>query len=101
MSPGTSASSGHPRSRGIRVFAPSRVPRPSASSRPALLPTPEVCPAHAGRKAEAAREPRLNRQTLHNRLGRISELLGTDLEDPRTVPALRLAPRARRHTPGE
>ena len=38
-----------------------------------------------GRKAETARELHLNRQTLYNRLARISELLGTDLDDPQTV----------------
>ncbi|WP_257002789.1 helix-turn-helix domain-containing protein, partial [Streptomyces albidoflavus] len=53
--------------------------------------------AHAGRKAETARELHLNRQTLYNRLARIAELLGTDLDDPHTVLALSLALRARRH----
>ncbi|MFE2039030.1 PucR family transcriptional regulator [Streptomyces scopuliridis] len=67
-------------------------------SRPALLPTLEVYLAHAGRKAETARELHLNRQTLYNRLARIAELLGTDLDDPQTVLALSLALRARRHT---
>lgn len=69
------------------------------SSRPALLPTLETYLAHAGRKAETARELRLNRQTLYNRLARIAELLGTDLDDPQTVLALSLALRARRHAP--
>ncbi|MEV7423303.1 MULTISPECIES: PucR family transcriptional regulator [unclassified Streptomyces] len=69
------------------------------ASRPALLPTLETFLAHAGRKAETARELHLNRQTLYNRLARISELLGTDLDDPQTVLALSLALRARRHTP--
>ncbi|MER7762309.1 PucR family transcriptional regulator [Streptomyces sp. NPDC097619] len=68
------------------------------SSRPALLPTLETYLAHAGRKAETARELHLNRQTLYNRLARISELLGTDLDDPETVLSLSLALRARRHT---
>ncbi|RDG31720.1 PucR family transcriptional regulator, partial [Streptomyces corynorhini] len=68
-------------------------------SRPALLPTLETFLAHAGRKAETARALHLNRQTLYNRLARISELLGTDLDDPQTVLALGLALRARRHTP--
>ncbi|MEU3188774.1 PucR family transcriptional regulator [Streptomyces sp. NPDC006923] len=68
-------------------------------SKPALLPTLEVYLAHAGRKAETARELRLNRQTLYNRLARIAELLGSDLDDPQTVLALSLALRARRHTP--
>ncbi|MEV8569059.1 PucR family transcriptional regulator [Streptomyces sp. NPDC051322] len=68
------------------------------TSRPALLPTLESYLAHAGRKAETARELHLNRQTLYNRLARIAELLGTDLEDPQTVLALSLALRARRHT---
>ncbi|RYJ25516.1 Cys-tRNA deacylase YbaK [Streptomyces sp. L-9-10] len=68
------------------------------TSRPALLPTLEVYLAHAGRKAETARELHLNRQTLYNRLARIAELLGTDLDDPQTVLALSLALRARRHT---
>ncbi|MEV8231017.1 PucR family transcriptional regulator [Streptomyces sp. NPDC079167] len=68
------------------------------TSRPALLPTLEAYLAHAGRKAEAARELHLNRQTLYNRLARIGELLGTDLDDPQAVLALSLALRARRHT---
>ncbi|EGX58790.1 regulatory protein [Streptomyces zinciresistens K42] len=68
-------------------------------SRPPLLPTLETYLAHAGRKAETARELHLNRQTLYNRLARIGELLGTDLDDPQTVLALSLALRARRHTP--
>ncbi|MFD7443133.1 PucR family transcriptional regulator [Streptomyces sp. NPDC059909] len=67
------------------------------TSRPPLLPTLETYLAHAGRKAETARELHLNRQTLYNRLGRISELLGTDLDDPQSVLALSLALRARRH----
>ncbi|WP_225803205.1 PucR family transcriptional regulator [Streptomyces sp. NK15101] len=70
-----------------------------ATSRPPLLPTLQTYLAHAGRKAETARELHLNRQTLYNRLARISELLGTDLDDPQTVLALSLALRARRHTP--
>ncbi|MFE6848580.1 PucR family transcriptional regulator [Streptomyces sp. NPDC057686] len=70
-----------------------------ATSRPPLLPTLETYLAHAGRKAETARELHLNRQTLYNRLARISELLGTDLDDPETVLSLSLALRARRHTP--
>ncbi|MFJ6796385.1 PucR family transcriptional regulator [Streptomyces sp. NPDC091268] len=69
-----------------------------ATSRPPLLPTLETYLAHAGRKAETARELHLNRQTLYNRLARISELLGTDLDDPETVLSLSLALRARRHT---
>ncbi|MDK1347317.1 PucR family transcriptional regulator ligand-binding domain-containing protein [Streptomyces sp. 378] len=68
-------------------------------SRPALLPTLTTYLAHAGRKAETARELHLNRQTLYNRLARIGELLGTDLDDPQTVLALSLALRARRHVP--
>ncbi|MEU8764039.1 PucR family transcriptional regulator [Streptomyces sp. NPDC048659] len=68
------------------------------TSRPPLLPTLETYLAHAGRKAETARELHLNRQTLYNRLARIAELLGTDLDDPQTVLALSLALRARRHT---
>ncbi|MEU6539918.1 PucR family transcriptional regulator [Streptomyces sp. NPDC047000] len=67
--------------------------------RPPLLPTLESYLAHAGRKAETARELHLNRQTLYNRLARITELLGTDLDDPQTVLALSLALRARRHVP--
>ncbi|MBX9398553.1 PucR family transcriptional regulator [Streptomyces sp. TRM72054] len=66
-------------------------------ARPPLLPTLETYLAHAGRKAETARELHLNRQTLYNRLARIGELLGTDLDDPQTVLALSLALRARRH----
>ncbi|MFF8600265.1 PucR family transcriptional regulator [Streptomyces sp. NPDC015232] len=68
------------------------------TSRPPLLPTLETYLAHAGRKAETARELHLNRQTLYNRLARIADLLGTDLDDPQTVLALSLALRARRHT---
>ncbi|WP_055702208.1 MULTISPECIES: PucR family transcriptional regulator [Streptomyces] len=68
-------------------------------SKPPLLPTLQTYLAHAGRKAETARELHLNRQTLYNRLARISELLGTDLDDPQTVLALSLALRARRHVP--
>ncbi|MFI6286164.1 PucR family transcriptional regulator [Streptomyces sp. NPDC051018] len=68
-----------------------------ATSRPALLPTLETYLAHAGRKAETARELHLNRQTLYNRLARIADLLGTDLDDPQTVLSLSLALRARRH----
>ncbi|MFF3305601.1 PucR family transcriptional regulator [Streptomyces sp. NPDC002908] len=68
------------------------------TSRPELLPTLEAYLAHAGRKAEAARDLHLNRQTLYNRLARIGELLGTDLDDPQSVLALSLALRARRHT---
>ncbi|MGW0842927.1 PucR family transcriptional regulator [Streptomyces sp. NPDC002787] len=66
-------------------------------AKPPLLPTLETYLAHAGRKAETARELHLNRQTLYNRLARIGELLGTDLDDPRAVLALSLALRARRH----
>ncbi|MFJ6544291.1 PucR family transcriptional regulator [Streptomyces sp. NPDC091385] len=68
-----------------------------ARSRPPLLPTLETYLAHAGCKAETARELHLNRQTLYNRLARIGELLGTDLDDPQTVLALSLALRAREH----
>lgn len=67
------------------------------TSRAPLLPTLATFLDHAGRKAETARELHLNRQTLYNRLARISELLGTDLDDPQTVLALSLALRARRH----
>jgi PucR family transcriptional regulator, purine catabolism regulatory protein len=68
-------------------------------SKPPLLPTLQTYLVHAGRKAETARELHLNRQTLYNRLARIGELLGTDLDDPQTVLALSLALRARRHVP--
>ncbi|MFK4105862.1 PucR family transcriptional regulator [Streptomyces sp. NPDC019531] len=68
-------------------------------AKPPLLPTLETYLAHAGRKAETARALHLNRQTLYNRLARIGELLGTDLDDPQTVLALSLALRARRHVP--
>ncbi|MFB6555248.1 PucR family transcriptional regulator [Streptomyces sp. NPDC056405] len=68
-------------------------------AKPPLLPTLQTYLAHAGRKAETARELHLNRQTLYNRLARIGELLGTDLDDPQTVLALSLALRARRHVP--
>ncbi|MFD7296812.1 PucR family transcriptional regulator [Streptomyces sp. NPDC059897] len=68
-------------------------------AKPPLLPTLQTYLAHAGRKAETARELHLNRQTLYNRLARIGELLGTDLDDPQTVLALSLALRARRHAP--
>ncbi|MFF2653433.1 PucR family transcriptional regulator [Streptomyces sp. NPDC058045] len=66
-------------------------------SRQPLLPTLQTHLAHAGRKAETARELHLNRQTLYNRLARIGDILGTDLDDPHTVLALSLALRARRH----
>jgi purine catabolism regulator len=66
-------------------------------AKPPLLPTLRSYLEHAGRKAETARELHLNRQTLYNRLARITELLGTDLEDPDTVLTLSLALRARRH----
>ncbi|WP_416975335.1 PucR family transcriptional regulator [Streptomyces sp. 4F14] len=66
-------------------------------AKPPLLPTLETYLAHAGRKAETARELHLNRQTLYNRLAKIGELLGTDLDDPQTVLTLSLALKARRH----
>ncbi|WP_329458527.1 PucR family transcriptional regulator [Streptomyces sp. NBC_01497] len=69
------------------------------TARPALLATLETYLAHAGRKAETARALHLNRQTLYNRLARIGELLGRDLDDPGTVLTLSLALRARPHTP--
>jgi PucR family transcriptional regulator, purine catabolism regulatory protein len=78
-----------------RTIGPLRVH--DAASRPPLLPTLETYLGHAGRKAETARELHLNRQTLYNRLARISDLLGTDLDDPQAVLALSLALRARRH----
>lgn len=67
------------------------------TTRQPLLPTLEAYLAHAGRKTETARALHLNRQTLYDRLARISQLLGTDLDDPETVLGLRLALRARRH----
>ncbi|MFG2891801.1 PucR family transcriptional regulator [Streptomyces sp. NPDC048248] len=67
-------------------------------ARQPLLPTLEAYLASAGRKAETARDLNVNRQTLYDRLARIGQLLGTDLEDPQTVLGLRLALRARRHT---
>ncbi|WP_435243908.1 PucR family transcriptional regulator [Streptomyces cucumeris] len=67
------------------------------TARPPLVPTLEVYLRHAGRKAETARALHLNRQTLYDRLARISRLLGSDLEDPRTVLALGVALQARRH----
>ncbi|MEU8826269.1 PucR family transcriptional regulator [Streptomyces sp. NPDC048636] len=67
------------------------------TARPPLLPTLEVYLRHAGRKAETARALHLNRQTLYDRLARISRLLGSDLEDPQTVLALGVALQARRH----
>ncbi|MET8677513.1 PucR family transcriptional regulator [Streptomyces sp. NPDC004647] len=69
------------------------------SARPPLLPTLETYLTHAGRKAETARELHLNRQTLYDRLARISQLLATNLDDPQTVLTLNLALQARRHTP--
>ncbi|MFF3764371.1 PucR family transcriptional regulator [Streptomyces sp. NPDC001922] len=68
------------------------------TARPPLLPTLEAYLAHAGRKAETARELHLNRQTLYDRLARISQLLATNLDDPQAVLALNLALQARRHT---
>ncbi|NUS58268.1 MAG: helix-turn-helix domain-containing protein, partial [Streptomycetaceae bacterium] len=67
------------------------------TARQPLLPTLQAYLTHAGRKAETARDLHLNRQTLYDRLGRISLLLGTDLDDPETVLGLRLALQARRH----
>ncbi|MEV4443809.1 helix-turn-helix domain-containing protein, partial [Streptomyces sp. NPDC049577] len=67
------------------------------TARPPLLPTLETYLAHAGRKAETARELHLNRQTLYDRLARITRLLGVDVDDPDTVLALSLALRARRN----
>ncbi|UNO42843.1 PucR family transcriptional regulator [Streptomyces sp. MST-110588] len=67
-------------------------------ARQPLLPTLEAYLASAGRKAETARTLNVNRQTLYDRLARIAQLLGTDLDDPQTVLGLRLALRARRHT---
>ncbi|MFG2136999.1 PucR family transcriptional regulator [Streptomyces sp. NPDC048650] len=68
------------------------------TARQPLLPTLEAYLASAGRKAETARDLNVNRQTLYDRLARIGQLLGTDLDDPQTVLGLRLALRARRHT---
>ncbi|MGW3434534.1 PucR family transcriptional regulator [Streptomyces melanosporofaciens] len=67
------------------------------TARPPLVPTLETYLRHAGRKAETARALHLNRQTLYDRLARISRLLGSDLEDPQTVLALGVALQARRH----
>ncbi|WP_436776800.1 PucR family transcriptional regulator [Yinghuangia sp. YIM S09857] len=69
------------------------------AARQPLLPTLEAYLTHAGRKAETARDLHLNRQTLYDRLARIGQLLGTDLDDPETVLNLRFALRARRHVP--
>ncbi|MDX3231588.1 PucR family transcriptional regulator [Streptomyces sp. ME19-01-6] len=71
------------------------------TARPSLVPTLEAYLRHAGRKAETARALHLNRQTLYDRLARIGRLLGSDLEDPRTVLALSLALQARRHVRSE
>ncbi|MBZ4015320.1 PucR family transcriptional regulator [Streptomyces purpurogeneiscleroticus] len=68
------------------------------TARQPLLPTLEAYLASAGRKAETSRDLNVNRQTLYDRLARISQLLGTDLDDPGTVLGLRLALHARRHT---
>ncbi|MET9294580.1 PucR family transcriptional regulator [Streptomyces sp. NPDC003077] len=68
------------------------------TARQPLLPTLEAYLARAGRKAETARDLNVNRQTLYDRLARIAQLLGTDLDDPQTVLGLRVALRARRHT---
>ena len=92
---GSSGSMGRSAPTALRTCSSSAVSR----SRPPLLPTLETYLAHAGRKAETARELHLNRQTLYNRLARIGELLGTDLDDPQTVLALSLALRARRYVP--
>ncbi|MEV5510094.1 PucR family transcriptional regulator [Streptomyces orinoci] len=66
------------------------------TARPPLLPTLETYLAHAGRKAETARALHLNRQTLYDRLARVSRLLAADLDDPDTALSLNLALRARR-----
>ncbi|WP_171171596.1 PucR family transcriptional regulator [Streptomyces sp. I05A-00742] len=67
-----------------------------AGARTGLLPTLEAYLRHAGRKAETARELHVNRQTLYDRLARISGLLGTDPDEPETRLALGLALRGRR-----
>ncbi|MBC3988778.1 PucR family transcriptional regulator [Streptomyces sp. AC563] len=69
------------------------------TAKPPLLPTLMAYLAHAGRKAETARALHVNRQTLYDRLARITRLLGTDLDEPRAVLALSLALQARRHLP--
>ncbi|MFE6777288.1 PucR family transcriptional regulator [Streptomyces sp. NPDC057702] len=69
------------------------------TARPPLLPTLQAYLAHAGRKAETARALHVNRQTLYDRLARVTRLLGADLDEPRTVLALSLALQARRHLP--
>ena len=97
--PAAVAAARPPRPGGVRGPRDRPAARSRPRSRPALLPTLETYLAHAGRKAETARELHLNRQTLYNRLARIGELLGTDLDDPQTVLALSLALRARRHVP--
>ncbi|KNB49614.1 PucR family transcriptional regulator [Streptomyces caatingaensis] len=61
----------------------------------ALLATLDAYLRRAGRKAEAARALHVNRQTLYDRLARISALLGADLDDPDTRLSLSLALRAR------
>ncbi|MCF2434376.1 helix-turn-helix domain-containing protein [Streptomyces thinghirensis] len=89
-----------------------RTSRPSWTGRSVPLrdhdnrakPPPCYPPSRRTWRTRAARRRRranstLNRQTLYNRLARIGELLGTDLDDPQTVLALSLALRARRHVP--
>jgi purine catabolism regulator len=61
-----------------------------------LLPTLEAFCANGGHKADTARALHLGRQALYHRLGRIEELLGSDLEDEDTRLGLHLAIRARR-----
>ncbi|EDX25705.1 hypothetical protein SSAG_05321 [Streptomyces sp. Mg1] len=82
-----------------REQAPLRGARKPTSRAAAASRPPENVPGPFGPQGRRrARELHLNRQTLYNRLARIAELLGTDLDDPETVLSLSLALRARRHT---
>jgi PucR family transcriptional regulator, purine catabolism regulatory protein len=59
-----------------------------------LLATLESYLDSARSKAATARRLRLHRQTLYQRLHRIEQLLGRDLDDPRIGTGLALAVRA-------
>jgi purine catabolism regulator len=65
------------------------------TSRHPLLPTLEVLCLHAGRRAEAARALHLNRQALYDRIARLEQLVGRDLNDPAVLLAYGVAVRAR------
>ncbi|WP_354698966.1 PucR family transcriptional regulator ligand-binding domain-containing protein [Paraconexibacter sp. AEG42_29] len=64
-----------------------------------LLPTLQALCDHHWQKAPAARELGIQRQSLYARIGRLSQVLDADLEDPETRLGLDLAVRAQRIMP--